>query len=83
MTREAYLVNHEPLVSLVCLVYLICLVEQDQLAGREKTILAQQNFDSLHVQEENTPARCSKRLSSKAAASEGPMRILWGARCDE
>ena len=25
----------------------------------------------------------SKHLSSAAAASEGPRRTLWGARCDE
>jgi len=29
-------------------------------------------------QEENAPAGCSKRPSSKAAASEGPRRTLWG-----
>ena len=36
---------------------------------------------SAHVrQEENTPAGCSKRrrLTAKAAASEGPRRTLWG-----
>ena len=31
------------------------------------------------TQQENTPAGCSKRLSSKAAASEGPRRTLWGS----
>ena len=30
------------------------------------------------LQEEHTPAGCSKRLSSKAAASEGPRRTLRG-----
>ena len=30
------------------------------------------------AQQENAPAGSSKRLSSKAAASEGPRRTLWG-----
>ena len=30
------------------------------------------------AQQENTPAGCSKSSSSKAAASEGPRRTLWG-----
>jgi|CXWL01.1.fsa_nt_gi hypothetical protein len=30
------------------------------------------------TQQENIPAGCSKRPSSKAAASEGPRRTLWG-----
>jgi hypothetical protein len=30
------------------------------------------------VQQENTPAGCSKRPPSKAAASEGPRRTLTG-----
>jgi hypothetical protein len=30
------------------------------------------------AQQEYPPAGCSKRLSSKAAASEGPKRTLWG-----
>jgi len=35
------------------------------------------------MREGNMLAECSKRPSSKAAASEGPNRTLWGARCDE
>jgi len=35
------------------------------------------------AQQEKTSAGCSKRPFSKAAASEGPRRTLWGARCDE
>src|SRR5688572_18894197 len=38
---------------------------------------------TIVVQQENTPAGCSKSSSSKAAANEGPRRTLWGARCDE
>ena len=35
------------------------------------------------AQQENPPAGCSKRPSSKAAASEWPRRTIRGARCDE
>jgi hypothetical protein len=46
------------------------------LAGCGKIILIRKNFDGLHVwhNKMNIIAGCSKRPSSKAAASEGPRR---------
>ena len=35
-------------------------------------------WSSCVAQQETAPAGCSKRPSSKAAASEGPRRTLWG-----
>ena len=48
------------------------------LAACGKPIVAQQSFEwpACLGQEENTPAGCSKRPSSKAAASEEAMRTL-------
>ena len=52
---------------------------------RESSRLWKNYWDTIEIQMsvrleqwENYPAGCSKSPSSKAAASEGPRRTLWG-----